>query len=67
MTHSEIIDLWPSLSDFAADLSVKYGTAKAMRQRCSIPSVYWVMVVQKARARRIKGVTHEALAQAVAA
>lgn len=67
MSHSDIIDLWPSLSEFAADLSVKYGTAKAMRQRCSIPPGYWVTVVQKAKARRIKGVTHEALALAVAA
>jgi hypothetical protein len=67
MTHADIINLWPSLTDFAADLSVEYGTAKAMRRRGSIPSEYWLAVVRKAESREIDGVTLEALAAAVAA
>lgn len=67
MTHSDIIDQWPSIGAFAADLDVPYGTAKAMRRRQSIPPAYWKVVVAKARARRIKGVTLEALTQAKAA
>lgn len=67
MTHADIINLWPSLSDFAADLSVGYGTAKAMRRRSSIPPEYWMNVVRAAEARSLDGVTLEALAAAVAA
>jgi len=61
MTHDEIINLWPSLSDFAADLSVAYGTAKAMRRRASIPPDYWSAVLEGAKRRRIAGVTLERL------
>lgn len=67
MTHSEIIRLWPSLSEFARDLGVAYGTAKAMRRRDSIPPAYWQALVGHARARRIEGVTFEALARSKAA
>lgn len=64
MTHSEIINRWPSLSDFATDLGVPYGTAKAMRRRSSIPPGHWARVVSKAALRDIKGVTLQALAEA---
>lgn len=67
MTHSEIIDKWPSIGAFAADLDVPYGTAKAMRRRQSIPPAYWPTVVAKARARRIKGISLEVLTFAKAA
>lgn len=66
MTHSEIISQWPSLSEFAADIGVEYGTAKAMRRRSSIPPQYWVTIVAKAAERGVKGVTYEALALAAA-
>lgn len=66
MTHFEIINLWPSLTDFADDIEVKYGTAKAMRRRSSIPAGYWPLVVAKAFGRGIDGVTIEILARAVA-
>lgn len=64
MTHAQIIDLWPSLSAFAADLGVQYGTAKAMRRRGSIPATYWAAVVSKAALRGVRGVTLQALAEA---
>ena len=67
MSHSQIIEKWPSLSVFAADLSVSYGTAKAMRRRGSIPPAYWPTVVAKAKARRIIGVTLQSLVEAKAA
>lgn len=65
MTHTAMIGLWPSLTDFAADIGVSYGTAKAMRRRGSIPAEYWKAVVEGAR-RRDLDVTFEALAEAVA-
>lgn len=66
MTHTEIINLWPSLSDFADDLGIQYGTAKAMRRRGVIPSEYWLTATVAADGRSISGVTLEALASAVA-
>ena len=65
MTHSEIISLWPSLADFACDLSIPYGTAKAMRRRDSIPPQYWNAVVLGASERSIDGVGLQQLADAV--
>ena len=67
MSHTDIINLWPSLSAFAGDLSIQYGTAKAMRRRGSIPPVHWALLVEKARARKLRGVSEKALALAVAA
>lgn len=67
MKHADIITKWPSLNDFAADIGVEYGTAKAMRQRSSIPPRYWVTVVTKAYERTIDGITYEVMAKAAAA
>lgn len=67
MTHADIINLWPSLSDFASDLALEYGTAKAMRRRNSIPPNHWRTIVEKADERGIDGVSYEALADAAAA
>lgn len=66
MTHSDIINRWPSLSDFAGDIGVEYGTAKAMRRRSSIPPGKWVLIVEKAAERGIEGVNYEVLAVAAA-
>lgn len=65
MTHAEIINCWPSLAEFASDIGVEYGTAKAMRRRDSIPPGKWVLVVEKATERGIP-VTYEMLAVAAA-
>ena len=62
MTHKTIIDKWPSLAEFASDIGARYGTAKAMRRRQSIPAKYWGLVVSKADERGIEGITFEALA-----
>lgn len=67
MRHADIISKWPSLSVFAADIGVEYGTAKAMRKRSSIPSKYWVTVVVKSRDHGLDGITYEVLAMAAAA
>lgn len=66
MTHSEIINQWPSLSDFADDLGIAYGTAKAMRRRNRIPPEYWCRLVTRADERSLQHVTLDALASAVA-
>ena len=66
MTHADVIDEWKSISVFADDIGVAYGTAKAMRRRNSIPPEYWLLVVHKATERAFASVTLEVLAAAVA-
>ncbi|NTG26153.1 hypothetical protein G6L08_03260 [Agrobacterium rhizogenes] len=66
MTHTTIINLWPSTAAFAFDVCVPYEAAKAMRRRGSIPSCYWVRVVSAAKRRGIDGVTFERLAKLIA-
>lgn len=63
MDDIEIIGKWPSLTAFAADIGVSYGTAKAMRRRKSIPSEYWRRLINCAAERTIDGVTLEQLAE----
>ena len=65
MTHADIINLWPALPQFAEDLGVRYGTAKAIRRRGRIPPEYWFRLVQKAEERGICGVTTDLLAKAI--
>jgi hypothetical protein len=66
MTHSDLINLWPSLTDFASDIGVGYESAKAMRRRSSIPSGYWKYMVAAADRRGISGVTYDRLAEIAA-
>lgn len=66
MTHTEIINSWPSLKDFAEDIGVAYGTAKAMRRRGSVPAVYWDVMISKAASRHIVGVSYKKLAVSIA-
>jgi hypothetical protein len=61
-TYTEIIDRWPSLTTYAADIGVRYGTAQVMRYRGSIPAKYWKRVVSAAAKRGIEGVTLDLLA-----
>jgi len=59
----EVIDLWPSLREFASDIGVKYGTAQVMRYRNSIASDHWAVVVDRAAERGFREVTYELMAR----
>jgi hypothetical protein len=61
-SHTDIIDLWPTLREYASDIGVPYGTAQVMRYRRSIHARHWDDVVMAARKRGLEGVTHEVLA-----
>lgn len=52
LNHSDIIKLWPTLAEFAADLGVKRHTARGWKRRNSIPWKYWPSLLEKARERR---------------
>lgn len=60
-THREIIKAWPSLTEMASDLGVRYDTVQKWHVRNSIPSDRWLQVVRCAIKRDIPGVTFEVL------
>lgn len=62
MKHSDIIELWPTIADFASDVMVEYQAARKMHERDSINSKHWCRVIAAAKSRKYSGVTFEALA-----
>jgi hypothetical protein len=62
-SHRDIVDAWPSLEEFAADLGIKFNTARGMRQRSSIYWTYWDDVTAAAKRRKIKGINQDVLRQ----
>lgn len=67
VTFADLVNQWPSIRTFADDIGVEYPTAKAMRHSGRlIPARYWLRMVRAARARDIKLVTYELLAEMTA-
>ena len=60
-THSQIIDLWPSLSDLAGDVDQDREAVRLWRKRNRIPNRHWTAIAYASRKRRL-GVTVEELA-----
>lgn len=50
-THRQIIALWDSLNDFAADVGVTIVSARKMRQRDRIPSAHFTAVLRTTKAQ----------------
>ncbi len=67
LCHRDIINAWPTLSDFAADIGVTYGAAKAMRRRSRIGIEYVDAVVSAAQARGLTGISADLIARLVSA
>jgi len=57
----DVINAWPSLSDFGSDLGITRLLAQQWRRRDSIPAGYWPRLIEKAAERGIAGVAAEAL------
>lgn len=66
MSHRPLIDLWPSIRDFADDIGVSYNTAKHIRRRGMIPDGYWEAAIEGANRRGFKEVTYPLLANIAA-
>lgn len=62
MKHSDIIDMWPTIAEFASDVRVEYQAARKMHERDSINSKHWYRVIEAAKLREYSNVTLEALA-----
>ena len=57
----EIIGLWDSAEDFAADVQVPGGTARQWRKRNFIPAERWRDVLAAARRRGLSEITEALL------
>ena len=62
MTFTEIIHLWPSKADFAADVGEEREAVRGWEHRNSIPGHAFAAIVDAAKRRGISGVTLEVLA-----
>jgi spermidine/putrescine-binding protein len=52
-SFESLIDKW-GIAQFAGDLGINYSTANAMKQRNSVASKYWDVMLKKSRARGIR-------------
>jgi len=65
-TFSEVIELWPSSEDVAADLGASGERVRKWKARNSIPGEYWQALTAAALKRNIEGVSLEVLAHLAA-
>lgn len=63
---ADVIDLWPTIGDFATDVGCGYEAARQMRRRDSIPAGYWLRVTTAAERRGYARVSLKLLAELVA-
>jgi len=63
-THPEIIELWPSVNEFAEDVGTSPNLVRCWKHRKSIPAPYWTPLVTAAQDRDIP-LTYRMLAEAV--
>lgn len=60
-SFSDVIRLWPSRGDLAADCCVPYGHVQQWERRDSIPPQYWPRLIEAAKARRFRGINADKL------
>jgi len=58
-----LIDQWPTITEFAAEVGCGYEAARQMRRRKSIAPEHWARVVKASNDRGIDGVSFEWLAE----
>jgi hypothetical protein len=58
----EIIDAFGGAAPFGEAIGIPDSHARAMKARKSIPDGYWMLIVDAAKKRNIKGVTLESFA-----
>lgn len=66
MTHSDLINLWPSLAQFARETGIHYQSVRVYRRNQMIPYWHWEAAIAAAERRGFKGVSYEALAKGAA-
>lgn len=53
-TFPEVIDLWPSINEFAAEMGVHINTVRNWHTRGRIPAKYWTGIIECAKRREIR-------------
>lgn len=66
-SFADIIDLWPTATELAAELGEKEGTVRQWKNRNSIPADRWPAIVGASARRGFRQVTYEILAAIAAA
>lgn len=61
-THSELIDAFGGIAEYASVVGMSYETAKKQRQRNRIPSDYWTTIVARAPRVGLDGITLDFIA-----
>lgn len=65
-TNRDVIDSWPSHAEFEQAAKCGAGGAAKLKHRNSIPSKYWLGIVEGAVEQGIEGVTLKLLAELAA-
>ena len=60
-SHLQIIALWPTADELAAEIGAEPATVRKWRVRRRIPSAFYLPIVAAAKQRGIEGVTAELL------
>jgi hypothetical protein len=66
MTHTAIIDLWPSIDALSAEVGEKRDTVRKWKERGRIPLRAWPKLTEAAKQRKLRNVTLETLMQGAA-
>lgn len=62
-TFDAVFEAFGGATKLAEAIGIRPVHAQTMRNRKSIPAIYWLDIVEAAREKRIKGVTFDALAK----
>jgi hypothetical protein len=57
-----IIENWPSLKEFGADIRIEAAYARTLKMRDALPPGYWNRVEKAAKKRRMRGINLKVLA-----
>lgn len=60
-SFTDVINLWPSIGEFARDTGVRQGLVSLWKYRDRIPGEYWKVVAEAGARRGFAGVSHEDL------
>jgi hypothetical protein len=66
-SFADIIEQWPSLKDFAADICIDAAYARTLKMRDALPCGYWNRVAAAAKKRGFRGITVKTFADISAA
>lgn len=61
-SFTDLIDLWPTIKEFADDIGCGYEAARQMRRRNAVAAKHWPRIIEACASREIEGVDYTWLA-----